>query len=111
MAFQDGSHPYGSFVMTTGGLGYVLESADITQPTNDIEVMNQLGEPSGWICIPGFITGRATAQLAMATYPVPTLGAIFTFSSVTYAIKNVGQVYAQQDIQKVNIEFRKRVNS
>lgn len=111
MAFQDGSHPYGSFVMTTGGLGYVLESADITQPTNDIEINNALGEPSGWICLPGFITGRATAQLATSTYPVPTLGAVFTYSSVTYAIKNVGQVFAQQDIIKVNIEFRKRVNS
>lgn len=111
MAFQDGSHPFGSFVATMGGLGYMLESADITQPTDDIEVRNQVGEASGWICIPGFITGRGTAQLATSTYPVPTLGAVFTYSSVTYVIKNVGQAFAQQDIQKVNIEFRKRVNS
>ena len=110
-SFQDGSHPYGSFVMTTGGLGYVLESADITAPTTIIEVKNAVGEPSGLIAIPGFVSGRATAQLATSTYPIPTLGAVFTYSSITYVVSNVAQPYAQQDIQKVNIEFRKRLNS
>ena len=97
--------------MTTGGLGYVLESAEITQPTNVVEIRNQIGDPSGMIAIPGFVTGRGTAQLATTTYPVPTLGAVFTYSSITYVVSNVSLPYAQQDIQKVNVEFRKRLNS
>jgi hypothetical protein len=110
-SFQDGSNPYGSFVMTTGGLGYVMESAEITAPTTIVEVKNATGEPSGLIAIPGFVTGRGTCQLATSTYPIPTLGAVFTYSSITYVISNVAQPYAQQDIQKVNVEFRKRLNS
>ncbi len=104
--------PYGSFVMTVGGLGYVLESAEVTQATTQIETKNAVGEPNGWIAIPGFITGRGTAQLATTTYPVPTLGAIFTYpTGTTYVILNVSLPYAQQEVQKVNIEFRKRTLS
>ena len=97
--------------MTTGGLGYVLESVTIDQPAAITEVKNATGEPSGLIAIPGFVSGRGTAQLATSTYPVPTLGAVFTYSSITYVVSNVAQAFAQMDIQKVNIEFRKRLNS
>lgn len=102
--------------MTIGTLGYVMETAELTVPTTIIEVQNQLGEPSGMIAIPGFVSGRGTCQLATNSYPVPTLGAVFTYPFVsgtvtTYLISNIGQPYAQQDIQKVNVEFRKRLLS
>lgn len=102
--------------MTTGGLGYVMESAEFTSPTTIVEVKNATGEPSGLIAIPGFVSGRGTCQLATATYAIPTLGAVFTYANmlgtaITYVISNVAQPYAQQDIQKVNVEFRKRLNS
>lgn len=116
MAFQDGSHPFGSFVATIGTLGYVAESANLNTPANMVEVRNQVGEPNGWIGIPGFVSGSSTLQLATTSYPVPTLGAIFTYAFIsgtvqTWCVSNVGQVYAQQDIQKVSIDFRKRINS
>ena len=115
-SFQDGSNPYGSFVATFGTLGYVAESASLNTPTNVVEVRNQLGEPSGIIGIPGFVSGSASLQLATTSYPVPTLGAVFTYAFIsgtvqTWLVANIGQTYAQQDIIKVNIDFRKRVNS
>jgi len=115
-SFQDGGHPYGSFVATIGALPYVAESASLNIPTTVVEVTNQLGEPSGFIGIPGFVSGSASLQLATNSYPIPTLGAIFTYAFIsgtvqTWVVANVGETLAQQDIIKVNIDFRKRINS
>jgi len=111
MAFQDGTHPFGSVVITIGSIGYPTENWEITQASSTTDVRNNLGEISGWIAVAGFITAKATCQLATSTYPVPTLGSIFTLSSVTYVVLETGSPQSQMDITKVSLSVRKRVNA
>ena len=115
-SFQDGLQPYGTFVMTIGSLGFVAESASLNTPAQVVETKNQIGEPNGLIGIPGFVSGSASVQLATTSYPIPTLGALFTYAFFsgtvcTYMISNVGHALSQSDVIKINVEFRKRLLS
>lgn len=116
--YNDGNVPYGSVVVTIGGTPYVAESVTTTEPSTIIERMDEDGDPSGQVIIPGFVNGSAVLQLATTSTLCPTVGATFTLtrpgtpaSTIGCVISEVGEALAQNDAKKVNINFRKRYGS
>lgn len=113
--YNDGSVPYGSQVVTIGGVAFVAEQINVTEPSNIIERMDELGVPSGQVIIAGFVNGTAVLQLATTSTQLPTFGATFTLTrpgtpAVTYGavLSEIGEAYAQTEALKVNVSFRKR---
>lgn len=113
--YNDGSVPYGSQVVTIGGVAFVAEQINVTEPSNIIERMDELGVPSGQVIIGGFVNGTAVLQLATTSTLLPTFGGTFTLTrpgtpAVTYGavLSEIGEAYAQTEALKVNVSFRKR---
>lgn len=111
------SIPFGSQVITVGGVTFVAENINFTQPSTVLERRDEDGDPSGQVIVANFDNGTATLQLATtATTPV-TIGATFTLSrsgglaTVGCVISEVGDVLSQLDIKKLNVSFRRRYNS
>lgn len=112
MAFtKDGTHKYGSIVLTIDAITYVAENFETSQPSNAVEVTNENGEPAGQVIVPGFVTGSATLQLATAATALPAIGDEFTVDTVAYIVSEVGESRTQNDITKCNISFRKKINT
>lgn len=109
--------PFGSQVLTIGGVTFVAENIGFQQPSTSVERRDEDGDPSGQVIVAGFDNGTATLQLATtATTPV-TIGATFTLSragglaTIGCVVSEVGDVLSQLDIKKLNISFRRRYNS
>lgn len=115
-AINDGSIPYGSQVLTINAVTYVAESITLSEPTNVIERMNELGEPSGQVLVNQFNTGSATLQLASTSTAHPANGMTFTAdlqkagSNQTYIVSEVSPQLGQQAAKTVNISFRQKIN-
>jgi hypothetical protein len=117
-AFNDGNVPFGSQVVTIGATAYVAENISYTEPSNLIERRDEDGDPSGQVAIPGFGNGQSTLQLASTLTVIPAVGATFTLTrnggataaTLGVFITEVGEVYAQLDAKKVNVNFRRRYN-
>ena len=116
--YNDGIVPYGSRVIkipVTTGDDFVAESISVSRGTKIIERNNELGEPSGWVAVPAFVTGTATLQIATGN-AAPLLGETFTATFVTsigvetFVLSEVSQPEAEGDIKKATISFRKKIN-
>jgi hypothetical protein len=114
-SYNDGSKRYGSRSETIGGTAYKCENITITRPTNILEERDELGEPSGQVAVPEFVTGTALLQLTSAAV-IPVLGATFSDTFVTsigaetFFLSNIEQPEEHQGIKKVPIQFRKVYN-
>lgn len=114
---NDGGLVFGSQVVTIDSVAYVAENISIDAPSTIIEQKNQYGVPSGQVIVEGFITGTATLQLASSTTAMPSIGDTFTLvqvgggSGVNFLVSQVGQSFSQDAETKVNISFRKRINT
>lgn len=119
MTYNDGNIPYGSQVVTIGATAYVAENINFTQPTTAVERRDEIGDPSGQLIKSNFDTGSAALQLATTATQIPAVGATFTFIrtgglgavTIGVVVSEVGEVQAQLDISKVNINFRRRYYS
>lgn len=122
---NDGSLPTGSLVLTINSVAYVAEDISYNPGNSQmIERRDQLNEPSGCRYLKDFCDGTATLQLATSSTAIPptasdsTNGGVATFTGVdigegtgvTYIVHQVGNVFRQGDIRKVNISFRKKIN-
>jgi len=104
---------YGTVLIKVGAETYIAEDISMTRPTVVVSREDELGAPSGEVGIPDWQTGTATLQISSGG-SVPNLGTIMTASfsgSVEEHcwINEVGQTFAQRDLRKVNISFRKVV--
>jgi hypothetical protein len=114
VAYVDNNVPWGAQVITIGATAFVAESVNVTEPSTVIEQRNQVGDPSGQVIIGGFVNGSAVLQLATSATGIPVAGATATISrngsSVTIGIvlSEVGEVQAQLESRKVNVNFRRR---
>lgn len=109
--FADGTHKFGSIVVTITAVAYVAENFEISAPSTVVEVTDEVSLPSGQKIIPGFVTGSATLQLATGTTALPAIGAEFTVDTIDYIVSEVGESRSQGEISKVNISFRKKINA
>ena len=115
MPTNDGSVPYGAYVVTIGGIGYVAENINPSFPSNIIERLNQLGEPSGQVFVPGFGTASMTLQRPTTSSALPLIGATVSIPTNagmgTYAwiISEASAAYEQGSDQKFSITARKSV--
>jgi hypothetical protein len=114
MAYVDNNVPWGAQVITIGAQAFVAESVNVTEPATVIEQRNQVGDPSGQVIIGGFVNGSMVLQLATSVVSIPAVGATSTIqrngSAVTIGIviSEVGEVQAQLEARKVNVNFRRR---
>lgn len=113
---NDGGLVFGSQTVTIESVTYVAENISIDEPSSIIEQKNQHGVPSGQVIVAGFITGSATLQLASGSTALPALGDDFAIvpvggGSVTFLVSQVGQAFSSDAETKVNISFRKRINT
>lgn len=109
--YQDGTHKYGSVVLTINSVAYVGENFSTNAPSSVVEVTDEMGLPSGQVIVPGFGDGSATLQLATASTALPERGDTFKESTVDYIVSEVGEARTQNEISKVNISFRKQINA
>jgi hypothetical protein len=114
---NDGGLVFGSQVVTIDSVAYVAENISIDAPSTIIEQKDEYGVPSGQVIVEGFVTGTATLQLASSTTALPQIGDAFTLtqvgggSAVYFLISQVGQSFSQDAETKVNVSFRKRINT
>jgi hypothetical protein len=115
MPTNNGNVPYGAYVVTISSVGYVAENINPSFPTNIIERLDQLGEPSGQVFVPGFGTASMTLQRPTTTTALPSIGATVSIATNagmgTYAwlISEVSAAYEQGSDQKFQITARKSV--
>ena len=103
--WNDGSIPYGSEVLTINSVTYIAENVSFDNPSVVQQRRNEVNEPTGSFGVQDFVTGSATLQKAATGTSVPTPGLTFTRSSVVFILTKVGEVLAQGDAMKFNIEF------
>lgn len=117
MAYVDNNVPWGAQAITIGADGFVAESVNVTEPSTVIERRNAVGDPSGQVIIGGFVNGSMVLQLATSSTSIPAVGATATIArngtNVTagIVISEVGEVQAQLEARKVNVNFRRRYGS
>jgi hypothetical protein len=87
---------------------YVAENLSFDNPSVVVQRRNEVNEPSGSYGVQDFVTGSATLQKAATGTAVPTPGLTFTSDSVVYILTKVGEVLAQGDAMKFNIEFQRQ---
>lgn len=76
--YVDNAVPFGSRTETINTLVYVFEHISIKRPSKIIERPDQIGQPNGWVAVPGFPTGTAVVQIANAATPRLNIGDRFT---------------------------------
>lgn len=112
--YNDGNIPYGSVVSTIAGTSYVLEEVDFDDPVTSIVRKNEINIPNGAVYIPDLVKFTATAQLASALTPIPTVCQVITLSyrgvSTDFIVTKVGQPRKQDQILKMKIEASVRLN-
>lgn len=113
---NDGGLVFGSQILTIDSVAYVAENISVDAPSAVIEQKNIYGVPSGQVIVEGFVTGTATLQLASSATVLPTIGDAFQLTtvggtSVYFLVSQVGQSFSQDAETKVNISFRKRINT
>ena len=106
--WNDGSIPYGSEVLTINSVTYIAENVSFDNPSVVQQRRNEANEPTGSFGVQDFVTGSATLQKAATGTVVPTPGLTFTRDSVVYILTKVGEVLAQGDAMKFNIEFQRQ---
>ena len=105
--WNDGAIPYGSEVLTIDSVTYIAENLSFDNPSVVVQRRNEVNEPTGSFGVQDFVTGSATLQKATTGTAVPTPGLTFTRSSVVFTLTKVGEVLAQGDAMKFNIEFQR----
>jgi hypothetical protein len=113
---NDGGLVFGSQVVTIDSVAYVAENISIDAPSTIIEQKDEYGVPSGQVIVEGFVTGTATLQLASSATALPAIGDAFQITTVGgaavyFLISQVGQSFSQDAETKVNVSFRKRINT
>ena len=103
--WNDGAIPFGSEVLTINSVAYIAENVSYDNASVVVQRRNEVNEPSGSYGVQDFVTGSATLQKAATGTAVPTPGLTFTRDSVVYILTKVGEVLAQGDAMKFNIEF------
>jgi len=114
---NDGTIPYGSVELTipTAGTAYVARNVTVTRPTTKIEQKDELGEPIGFVLVPGFVTATANIQLDNGD-TVPALGDVFTHTfdseigSESFVVSSVGTPLDAEGLKFVDISFDKKYN-
>jgi hypothetical protein len=112
--YNDGNIPFGSIVVTIGGVTGVAEDLEVEQPSTSIVRRNEINVPNGAVHIKDLIKVTMTLQLASVSTAVPTRFSIATFSlggvSKSYILTKVGQPVKQDDIRKVKLELTEKLN-
>ena len=101
--------PYGSRVVTIGGVGYVANNFSVAQSLNVIERQDSLGAPNGAVGIQQARTGSAQLQLATSSTTVPAAGDTFLADSVTYFLTEISKPEEQQGFKVLDVSFRESV--
>ena len=117
-AYNDGSAPFGSQVITIGTTAYVAEEISYSETSTVVERRDEDGDPSGQVIVGGFGNGSAELQFATTLTVIPAVGATFTLTrqggavagTIGAIVTEVGEAYGQLEIKKASINFRRRYN-
>lgn len=114
-AYNDGSVPFGSQVLTIGATAFVAENISYNDPSSIIERRDEDGDPSGQVLVNNFANGSATLQFATTLTVPPAIGATFTLTrnsgaTIGCIVSEVSEAFTQLDAKKANINFRRRYN-
>jgi hypothetical protein len=115
---NDGTVPYGSRVLGITGssnINMIAEDIEVTRTVEVIERYNEVGEPSGQVIIPRWVTGNATLQLSGSSPFIPTGGntfsAAFSGSAENFILTEISQAEGQVTDKKIRVSFRKKINA
>ena len=112
----DGTLPFGSRVLTIGGVTYIADNVDVTRPSKVVRNTDENDEPDGAVYVPDFVTGSATLQLASSATAIPALHAEFTTTMSsgvgveTFILTEIGQPETKDGLKKVRVSFAKKYN-
>lgn len=115
---SDGGMVFGSQIVTTttGGVAYIAEDIQVTDPSSRKERLNEVGVPNGAIYIDQAMTMDCTLQLATATTALPVKydllpikpHPISTSTAISFIISEIGQAFKQDDETKVKVKGYKK---
>jgi hypothetical protein len=115
--YNNASLPHGTtdVVIPTGGVTYIVDQIDITDPSDKLENRNGNNEPDGFVLSPGFVTGTMTIQLPTAATAVPSAGDEFVYdfqgnASTPFVVSEVGEPRSIGQLRKVSLSFDKTYN-
>lgn len=75
MAYQDGTFPSGSPVLTINSVTYKCNSFTVNKGAETVQITNENGDHSGALSFPDLITGTAEVQFAAVSTAEPTTAA------------------------------------
>jgi hypothetical protein len=109
---NDGSVPYGSFILTMGGTAFVCENLTPSVPVTKIERRDELNRPSGKVSIDDFETATLTAQRPTASTALPVLGAAViapanSLITGSWYVTDRSPAFSQGEIQKFTVTIDK----
>jgi len=112
---SDGSLQFGTQIVTIGAVGFVAEDIDYEQGTKPLVRTNQYGVPQAEVLIDEIGTGSCTLQLPAADTTPPAIGGAFTLidlggGSLSMKVSKVGRMSKVDDLKKLKIEFRDKMN-
>ena len=131
--YNSGAVDYGSFVVgiqsgawtstdqanaansVPAGLTRILDNVTINRPTTRVDRPNQIGEPNGFVLIPGQVTGSCVIQFPTLVQPEPGQYFVRTFDTSLgaemFVIESVDTPYAAGDYFKANCTLVKDYNN
>lgn len=118
-SYNDGGVAFGSQAtninnVAGASVAYILSNITIDDSSSTAVRYSEVGIPNGQFSKDEPMTGSATCQLAATTTKLPAKYATFTLvpigadpATITFYLTKIGQVFDQNGIKTVPIEFRK----
>lgn len=110
---NDGTIPYGSKVLTIGGVIFIADDIQVSRPSKKISRTDQLDEPSGSVNYEDFHSFTATLQLATTATVPPAKGATCTvtfddvYGSESWFVFDINQPFQKDQETKVQVTMHK----
>lgn len=104
--------PYGSRVLTIGGVAYIANNFRAQQAGKLLERMTELGAPNGAVLIDTPYTGSAELQIASTGTAFPNVSSTFSAfvaaenANVNFFVTEVGTPETQDQWKNCDISFR-----
>lgn len=101
--------PFGTRTLTIGGVNYVCNNFNATKDAEAIRRNTAAGAPNGLVLVENPGRCNFSAQLALTSTTLPTLGVTFATdtswaTTTTFVTRSVGQPEEQRGFKTVDVE-------
>jgi hypothetical protein len=112
-AWQDGSRPHGSALVTVGAATYDTDDFNVDFGSNAVELTDRYGKPKDAFGTYTTATGTCTMQIPLTSTDLPAVGVTFTADvtgATVWIITQVGAAFKKADFVMAPATFRAKLN-